>query len=192
MTILIKRYANRKLYNTDTSSYITLKGVAELVEAGKDVCVVDNETGEDISSVTLSQILVDSERSKKAVPNSVLSDLIQKSGDALFDAVKRGVGDASEGIGELQRNVRSAISSSERDAHSLRESWGSLQSEWRAEIDASLHSALERVFGNLDLPRRSDIDALSEKLDRVARALEQREAGEGAQPDLEREPGDAK
>lgn len=190
MTILIKRYSNRKLYNTDTSSYITLKGIAELVELGEDVRVLDNETGEDISSVTLSQILVDSERSKKAVPHSVLSDLIQKSGDALFDAVKRGVGDASEGIGELQRNLHSAISSHEQEAHKLRKTWGSLQGEWRGEIEASLQSALERVFGSLDLPRRSDIDALNENLERVARALEQREASGPSQPDPKRESGE--
>ena len=61
MAILIKRYANRKLYNTQTSRYITLKGIAELIESGREVRVIDNETGEDITSVTLSQILVDSE-----------------------------------------------------------------------------------------------------------------------------------
>ena len=44
MTVLIKRYANRKLYNTDTSRYITLKGVALLIEQGAEVRVVDNET----------------------------------------------------------------------------------------------------------------------------------------------------
>lgn len=65
MPVLIKRYANRKLYNTDTSRYITLKGIAELVEAGDDVRVIDNETGEDITSITLSQILVDNERSNR-------------------------------------------------------------------------------------------------------------------------------
>jgi len=173
MTILIKRYANRKLYNTETSSYITLKGIGELVELGEDVRVVDNESGEDISSVTLSQILVDSERSARGVPQSVLSDLIQKGGDALFDAVKRGVGDASESIDELQRNVRSAISTHEEDALTLRKTWESLRREWRADFDASLQTAVERVFGSLDLPRRSDIDTLNENLDRVARALEE-------------------
>ena len=76
MTVLIKRYANRKLYNTDTSRYITLKGIAELVEQGEDVRVIDNETGEDISGVTLSQILVDNERRDHAVPRTLLSDLI--------------------------------------------------------------------------------------------------------------------
>ena len=54
MIVLIKRYANRKLYNTQTSRYITLKGIGELVEVGSEVRVVDNETGEDITSVTLS------------------------------------------------------------------------------------------------------------------------------------------
>ena len=63
MAILIKRYANRKLYNTESSRYITLKGIAELLDANEEVRVIDNETGEDITSVALSQILVDSERS---------------------------------------------------------------------------------------------------------------------------------
>ena len=80
--VLIKRYANRKLYNTETSRYITLKGIGELIEQGIEVRVVDNETGEDITSVALSQILVDNERAQRAVPRTLLSDLIQRGGDA--------------------------------------------------------------------------------------------------------------
>ena len=57
MAILIKRYANRKLYNTETSRYITLKGIAKLLDEGESVQVVDKETGEDITQVALSQIL---------------------------------------------------------------------------------------------------------------------------------------
>ena len=188
MTILIKRYANRKLYNTETSRYITLKGIGELLELGEDVRVVDNETGEDISSATLSQIPVDGERGNRGVPESVLSELIQKGGEAFIDAVKRGVGDASESIGDLQRNVRSAISSHEQDALNLRETWESLRREWRADFDASLQSALERVLGSLDLPRRSDIETLNENLDRLARALEQQEEPESKSSDVKRPP----
>ena len=109
MTVLIKRYANRKLYNTDTSRYITLKGIAELIERGDEVRVIDNETGEDITSVALSQILVDSERTSRSVPGSLLSDLIHRGGDALYGALRKGVDDASEGIEDIQRNVRRAI-----------------------------------------------------------------------------------
>jgi len=163
--VLIKRYANRKLYNTETSRYITLKGIAELIEQGAEVRVVDNETGEDITSVALSQILVDNERAQRAVPRTLLSDLIQRGGDALYGALKRGVGDAQEGLGGLQRNVRDAIRHREEEATRWRDSA-------RAEWDEMVHGAVERVFRALDLPRRSDIEALNENLERVAAALE--------------------
>ena len=87
MTVLIKRYANRKLYNTHTSRYITLKGIAELFEAGDEVRVIDNETGDDITNVTLSQILLDNERSSSTVSQTLLSELISRGGDALYGAL---------------------------------------------------------------------------------------------------------
>jgi len=163
--VLIKRYANRKLYNTETSRYITLKGIAELIEQGAEVRVVDNETGEDITSVALSQILVDNERAQRAVPRTLLSDLIQRSGDVLYGALKRGVGDAQENLGELQRNVRQAIRTREQEASRWRDTA-------RAEWDEMVHGAVERVFKALDLPRRTDIEALNDNLERVAAALE--------------------
>jgi polyhydroxyalkanoate synthesis repressor PhaR len=116
MTVLIKRYANRKLYNTQTSRYITLKGIAELIEANEDVRVIDNETGEDITSVALSQILVDSERSNRSIPGTLLSDLVHRGGDALYGALRKGVGDASDSIEDFQRNVRRIIKKAESGA----------------------------------------------------------------------------
>ncbi|MEM7412464.1 MAG: polyhydroxyalkanoate synthesis regulator DNA-binding domain-containing protein [Myxococcota bacterium] len=180
MTVLIKRYANRKLYNTDTSRYITLKGIAELIEQGQEVRVIDNETGEDITSVALSQILVDNERNPGSgtVPRGVLSDLIQKSGDALYGALKRGVGDAQDGIEELQKNLRKAVRSREEEAQRWRDSLEGARADW----DDRLQGAVERVFQALDLPRRRDIDALNENLERVAKALERLEGARGAEP----------
>lgn len=162
--VLIKRYANRKLYNTETSRYITLKGIAELIEAGEAVRVIDNESGEDITSVTLSQILVDTERSSRRVPGTVLTDLIQRSGDALYSALKRGVGPASEGLDELQRNVRKLLS---------RE--GAMRREWIAftapDLDRVVQRALERVLRALELPTRGDLEALEQRLDRLSELL---------------------
>ena len=177
MTVLVKRYANRKLYNTETSRYITLRGIQELIEEGREVRVIDNETGEDITSIALSQILVDNERGGRAMPRSLLSNLIQRSGDALYGALKRSVEDASGGIGEIQRNVRRAIHSHEEDAKRLRGVWSCA----RTELDELIQGAVERVFGALDLPRRSDIEVLNANLERVADALEGlgRPAGDG-------------
>ena len=75
-----------------------LRGIQELIEEGREVRVVDNETGEDITSVALSQILVDSERQGREVPKGLLSDLFQRGGDALYGALRKRVDDASEGI----------------------------------------------------------------------------------------------
>ncbi len=168
MSVLVKRYANRKLYNTQTSRYITLKGIAELIEAGHEVRVIDNETGEDITNVALSQILVDHERSNSKLPRTLVSELISRGGDALYGALRKGVGEASEGIGELQNNLRRIIKNHEHDAGRI--------GEWIAvatpDFDRIIQSAMERVFKLLDLPRRGDIEALNENLQRVADAVE--------------------
>jgi polyhydroxyalkanoate synthesis regulator protein len=139
-----------------------------LIEAGEDVRVIDNETGEDITHVALSQILVDHERSNSAASRTLLSELISRGGDALYGALRRGVGDASEGIGELQNNLRRIIKNREHDASKL--------GEWIAvatpDFERVVQSAMERVFKMLDLPRRGDIEALNANLQRVAEAVE--------------------
>ncbi len=168
--ILVKRYANRKLYNTDTSRYITLRGIQELIEEGREVRVIDNETGEDITSVALSQILVDSERSTgRHVPGSVLQELISKGGDALYTALRSRIDDAQEGMDELRRNVRKAMGQSEEQV-----------SDWveqsREEVESTVQRTTERVLKALDLPRRSDIEVLNTNLERVAKALERLES----------------
>lgn len=179
MVVLIKRYANRKLYNTQTSRYITLKGIGELVEEGSEVRVVDNETGEDITSVTLSQVLVDTERNNRGVPGTLLSELIQRGGDVLYSALRKGVGDPSGPIGEIQRNVRRFIGARERGAERLHE-WVALATP---DLEGLVQRAVEGVMRALDLPRRSDIEALSRSLDRMVAALElQQQRGERPDP----------
>jgi len=184
MSVLIKRYANRKLYNTKTSRYITLKGIAELIEAGEDVRVIDNETGEDITHVALSQILVDHERSNSAASRTLLSELISRGGDALYGALRRGVGDASGGIEELQNNLRRIIKNREHDASKL--------GEWIAvatpDFDRVVQGAMERVFKVLDLPRRGDIEALNANLRRVADAVEALQSAEPGRDSASDEP----
>ena len=92
----------------------------------------------------------------------------------LYGALKRGVGDAQENLGPLQKNVRQAIRHREEEATRWRDSA-------RAEWDEMVHGAVERVFKALDLPRRSDIEALNENLERVAAALgEARRRARGA------------
>ena len=120
MSILIKRYANRKLYNTETSRYITLKGIAKLLDEGEEVRVVDKETGEDITQVALSQILVDNQRAKESPSDTLLTQILSRGGDALYGAIKKSVDDASDGLGEFQDRFRQFVSQSESVARGER------------------------------------------------------------------------
>jgi polyhydroxyalkanoate synthesis repressor PhaR len=79
---LIKKYANRKLYDTRTSRYITLEGISELVRDGHEIKVVDRNTGHDLTQVTLSQIVLSQE---KRSPGEV----IQEGGQTLLDYVRK-------------------------------------------------------------------------------------------------------
>lgn len=76
--IVIKKYPNRKLYNTDTASYISYKDIVEMIKAGSSVMVVDNRTKQDITRFTLTQILFQKEREYlKSLPEATLESAIK-------------------------------------------------------------------------------------------------------------------
>ena len=81
---LIKRYANRKLYDTESKRYITLDGIAEMIRQQQDVKVVDHETGEDITALTQAQIIFEQERKlRSGIPRTVFTNIIQTSSDTI-------------------------------------------------------------------------------------------------------------
>lgn len=84
MAQIIKKYANRKLYHTNRKQYITLEGIAKLVQDGELVQIFDNETGEDITSSILVQVVLQTRgRNGGPLPTTVLTGLIQVGGDTL-------------------------------------------------------------------------------------------------------------
>ena len=82
---LIKKYSNRRLYDTDQSSYITLEELAELIRAGHEVKVVDVKSGEDLTQATLAQIVVESRGAAKMLPVPLLTQMIRMGDDALVE-----------------------------------------------------------------------------------------------------------
>lgn len=84
MSVTIKRYPNRKLYNTETKRYITLDAIASLIREGEQVQVVDHNSGEDLTALTLSQIIFEQEKKSSGfLPTSILTGLIQSGGETL-------------------------------------------------------------------------------------------------------------
>jgi len=216
MAILIKRYANRKLYNTETSRYITLKGIANLLDEGEEVRVIDKETGEDITRVALSQILVGNQRDKEDPSDTLLTQILSRGGDALYGAIKKSVDDATDGLGEFQDRFRQFVDASPgvgrglgwdegngrtrrspfarpdedsqqegeseehgdegSDERSRRRPFGGFP-DLRESIQTAIAHAIERsdLRHLSEIPRKRDLEALNENLERVAAAIDRLE-----------------
>ena len=79
--VLIKRYPNRKLYNTQSRGYVRLESVADLIRQGHEIQVIDHASGEDLTAVLLSQIiLVQEKKQAGSAPRAVLAGLVQAGG----------------------------------------------------------------------------------------------------------------
>jgi polyhydroxyalkanoate synthesis repressor PhaR len=82
--LVIKRYPNRKLYDTEAKGYITLEQIARLIRAGQEIQVIDNVTGEDLTAVVLTQIILEQEKKQSGfIPSAILAGLVQSGGRTL-------------------------------------------------------------------------------------------------------------
>lgn len=174
---VVKRYPNRKLYDTEKKQYITLDGIAALIRKGKDVQVVDHETGEDLTTITLSQIILEQEKRRVGIlPKGMLTNMIRTGGDT-FDMLKRSfytsVGVARILEDEIEKRIDTLVRCGElkeEEASHLREELLTHSSVPATEEghDTVFDSALER----LNIPSRSDLFQLSAQLEELTTKLD--------------------
>jgi len=108
--VVVKKYANRRLYNTESSSYITLDTLAEMVRNGRDFVVYDAKTGEDITRSVLTQIIVDEEGKGAALlPIGFLRQLIGFYGDSMQTLVPKYLEQALSNFARQQEQMRQAM-----------------------------------------------------------------------------------
>ena len=108
--VTIKKYANRRLYDTESSSYITLDRLAAMIREGRDFAVVDAKTGEDITHQVLTQIIVDEEsRGSTMLPVNFLRQLIGLYGGQLQGAVPPYLEAAMEAFQKNQQAMAGAF-----------------------------------------------------------------------------------
>ena len=109
-TIIIKKYANRRLYNTDKSCYITLDDLALMTRNGTEFQVVDAKSGEDITHSVLTQIIMDEEaRGQTMLPVSFLRQLIAMYGDSIQAMMPQYLEASMDAFRQNQRQFHSAL-----------------------------------------------------------------------------------
>jgi polyhydroxyalkanoate synthesis repressor PhaR len=110
LPVIVKKYANRRLYNTESSSYITLDNLAEMVRKDRDFVVYDAKSGEDITRGVLTQIIVEEEGKGHAMlPTNFLRQLIGFYGDNVQSVVPRYLEQAMTSFARQQEQMRETM-----------------------------------------------------------------------------------
>ena len=164
-TRIIKRYANRKLYDTEHSRYVTLDQISEMIRNGDDVKIVDNKTKEDLTTVTLAQIIFEEEKKQRSfLPLAAMRNIIQ-SGGAWFAEAQRRVQSILPGKRKDEAEVDGQVpaeadAGEQADETALKKrSLASLR-EW---VDQSKHR-LDDWQKQVDTKIRTTIDGLSQTI----------------------------
>lgn len=108
----IKKYANRRLYNTKTSSYVTLDHLAKMIKQDEDFVVVDAKTGEDLTRAVLTQIIVEQEgKGQNLLPIKFLRQIIGFYGDSLGGVLPRYLEESMDAFSQNEGRMREAMQS---------------------------------------------------------------------------------
>jgi polyhydroxyalkanoate synthesis repressor PhaR len=196
---IIKRYANRKLYDTEHSRYVTLEQISEMIRNGDDVKIVDNKSKEDLTSVTLAQIIFEEEKKHSFMPLGTMRNIIQNGGEWFAEAQRRvqailpvKLRRTEEGAPVTDEVVEAETTeeggATHRDGQSeshknrviaLRE-WANASrhalDEWQRKVDEKIRNAFEGISPFSGVNR--DVKALSDRIAELEAKLAELEAEE--------------
>lgn len=162
----IKRYSNRKLYDTESSKYVTLEEIAHMVKAGEEIVIIDNKTKDDLTSVTLTQIIYEEEKRKSRMPLGMLRSLITSSGDAVQDFFERQVkqpvvetiDQANKGVSDLRNTAVKLSGVAQERITELTEKARTVFARGEADIESKAQEALRDYESAFDaLKKRIDV-----------------------------------
>jgi polyhydroxyalkanoate synthesis repressor PhaR len=163
---VIKRYTNRKLYDTVESRYVTLDEIAAMIRSGAEVKVIDNRTREDLTSITLAQIIFEQEKKSSQTSLSTLLGLIRQGGD-IAQQIVGGTG------AELRERVQTLFARGQRSPGKTRD----LLAVSREALAAIQHRLDERVRNAIDGVShvgdvRKQLDEISTRISELERRFE--------------------
>ena len=171
----IKKYANRKLYHTNRKQYITLDGIAALIQAGDPVQVLDNETGEDITAQILTQVVLQTRSGGDRLPTQVLTGLIQAGGDTIA-GVRRSFWSAIGGTSVVDAEIKRRLEQLHTD--------GRIDTVELARLrDLLLHTQIDSAHADSgEMPSHRDIVHLREQVEALTAVVDQlvAERGQGS------------
>ena len=169
--VTIKKYANRRLYDTESSSYITLDRLAEMVREGREFEVVDAKSGDDITRQVLTQIIVDEEaRGSTLLPLNVLKQIIGLYGNSMQSFVPQYLEAAMDAFQRNQASVRDTFGTgmlADIAKRNMALFEGAAQA-FTGKANAAAEEAPKSTNNEVDA-LRAELEALQAKVDRLSR-----------------------
>ena len=175
MTTIIKRYANRKLYDTEQSSYVTLDEIQEMVKEGRDLRIIDNKSKEDLTNATLAQIIFEQEKShKKMLPLSALRLIIQ-SGEDFIEKIQNPVNQFRDELknraSKLEEGGRAVIDFVDATQRSLDEMQKRVDDRLKDAVDHMTHVPdMQRELLQLD-QRLTEMEVSLRRIERMVNEM---------------------
>ena len=166
----IKRYPNRKLYDLERKRYVTLADIATLIQAGEDVQVVDHETGDDLTGITLSQIIFEREKKRSGfLPQSILTSLVRTGGGTL-DYLRRSFHSSLGVLRLLEEQIDGRIDSLVAKGELAQEEADRLRKEIYEGASSTAKDVLpefrvEAALERLNVPSSSDVRGLQSQVE---------------------------
>ena len=196
-TRIIKRYANRKLYDTEHSRYVTLDQISEMIRHGDDVKIVDNKTKEDLTTVTLAQIIFEEEKKQRSfLPLGAMRNIIQSGGEWFAEAQRRVQSilpgkkredgtdmPADEDIAPSGDAAADEAASKKRSLAALRE-WVDHSKhrleEWQKEVDGKIRGVVEGISHTINpwAGVQKDVKTLADRIEELEAKLSELEQHE--------------
>ncbi|BDG08424.1 polyhydroxyalkanoate synthesis regulator DNA-binding domain-containing protein [Anaeromyxobacter paludicola] len=173
---VIKRYTNRKLYDTEESRYVTLEEIAGMIKAGAEVRVLDNRTKEDLTSVTLAQIIFEEEKKTSKVGLRMLRELVRHGSDRAQQFVEETRDELRGKVEQVrqaaEQRVQTLLSKGQQTQDRARELVVSSQeavNQFQRKVDERVRTAVEGMSSLSDL--RREIAELQARLGEMERKL---------------------
>ncbi|MDB4941838.1 MAG: hypothetical protein JWP97_1372 [Labilithrix sp.] len=175
---VIKRYSNRKLYDTKDSRYVTLLQIAEMVRAAEEVQIIDNNTKEDLTEVTLAQIIYEEQKQKASsrnVPLQTLKELIHQRTEKVLSDLREGpIGRLIPGTKDERKSTDQVVEAAAAEYQADRQAGSSIVDQAKDTIEEWQHKVDERVKALI--PSLLPWEKLESEVKRLTARVEELEA----------------
>ena len=179
----IKKYANRKMYDRTDKRYITMAQLSKLIKSGEEVSIVDNSTGDDLTSSIVSQLIGREKKGQdKGVSPRVLMQLLRKGGGTLSDYAKKYTSLWQNAFTMAEDEVDKLVNMLVKDKELSRSEGSKLKKEivgyrdsLKSWVSDSIDNRISEVLGVMNLPTKDSVNVLAARVDALAEKIEKLE-----------------